>query len=411
MATQFQKQEFGFADESIYSEDVNTITYRIPVVAVRPNFTSGRSTSRAIQNRLAKSDPGYQMPRAGTIEFDCYGAGANADTATGALTPTWLTKLLGDGLGGSDATEVGGTVSGGSTATSLAFSGATIPRGGIVRVGKKMDGRADGQACRVGNPSTSPATLLTALPAAPNAADVIRAALLSYPAETLGATKRFLFSLADTGAQYMARGCQMLQPRLRIVHGDLPMWTLAYNVGFWEQVSGVSFPEGAALEDCKPRVSTGGSYHLQAVGTATRAVRDVATIELALNTQLAMRGGQGLRDLQVGTGWDRIAPADQPFGTLTIAVQWNGTDPAAYEADGSDSNLYQFMATLSAGDGTAAGEGRHMGFACPQMYYIGSKPTFMNWNGLVYQPLVFGLTEGPDTTNDLTRAACVFFNS
>lgn len=408
--TQFAKMEICFDDETAFAEAVDTMTKRIPVIAVRPEFTSGRADDKSLQNRLAETRPGFLMPRGGTLEIDFYACGANADTASGALPAThWGYHLLKDAFGGGDATEVGGTASGGSTATSLAFSGATLVRGGIIRVGKKKDGRADGQAARIGATTTTPASLLTALPAAPNAADVIRACLLVYPTETLGTSKRFLISWGQSGQQYIARGCHAERPVLRITHGGEPMWTIRYQVAWWEEVSGITFPIGLTLENCNWAVSAGGSYFLEAVGTTTRAVSDTVTLEIAFpGMGLRAKTTQGGRSLQPITGFERLKDAEGPWGTLSIAIPASEAERLEYDADGSDSVEKHFLATFSAGDGNASGEGRHLSMYCPRMYYIGARPTFTNWNGLLYTPVMFGLREGTDTTNDLTRAPVMF---
>lgn len=52
-----------------------------------------------------------------------------------------------------------------------------------------------------------------------------------------------------------------------------------------------------------------------------------------------------------------------------------------------------------------------MGFYCPQMYPVGPRPNRKNWQKLGMQDVMYGLREGPDGTNDLTKSFIRFFFS
>lgn len=409
MTAVFNVQEIQYGDESAFSELLQTFTARIPVLGCRAGFQSGRSSDGSLQNRLATSRPGYLLPRSGgTFEIDVYFCGAGVDTQTGALAHTWLTKLLSDGLGGGDISQVGGVFGAGATTASWASATGTRTRGAVCRGGQKGDSRADGQAFVVGNPVTGS---LVALPGTPNAGDLIRAGIMMYPAETLGVTKRFLVGFNSTfanGAQYVFHGCQLSGLTLKIDHMGVPQLTLQYRYAYWREVAGFTIPSAVALADCKAAASAGGSYFLQTVGTTTRALEAATAIELRIMLGLQERTGQGgVAALQNIIGWDRT----QCDANLTLSVPWNSTKPTEYDSDGSDSISKHFLATLSAGGGQTANEGRHVGFYLPSIYPIGQRPAYTAWNGLLYQPIVYDCAEGPDTTNDLTRSVFRFYAS
>jgi hypothetical protein len=405
MAT-FPQQEIKFADEAVFNEQLSTWTYMIPVLSVSPSFVSGRMTDRSHQARLFRTRPGYRMPRSGgQITIETFAPGAQVDTASGALAHTWDTKLDADGLGGADLTQVGGVAGATATATSLPNRTGTGLRGGIIRVGQAGDTRAEGQAAVMGNPTTS---LLTGLPLAPNATDAVRGCIMLYPKETLGASKRFLVAWADNpGMQYIFSGCQLASWGIRIAHGEPPIKFRTYSYAYWREVTEAT-PSASALEQCDAAVSAGGSYFLEQVGTATRpsnAEREAAEVEITFNLGLTAKVGEvpGL-PLCTVLGWVRTKPQGEPAGTLRLVHPKRTGLEASYDKDGSESELFHFLATLSAGGGTAETEGRHVAIYCPRMYRINERVPPTDWSGLQYQTSWFGIDEGPDETNDLTRS-------
>lgn len=406
MAT-YNEQEIRFADEDAFNDQSDvSLDYRIPVLAVRPTFASGRSTDRSLQNRLYRTRPGYQMPRAdGTFEIEMVLCGAQVDTASGALAHTWQTKLLADALGGSDLTGVGGVAGAGATASSMTNATGTRTRGAIVRVGQAGDGRAEGQAAVIGSPSTA---LLTALPAAPAAGDVVRACIMLFAKQTLGTSKRFLLAFSDNpGMQFFFTGCHCAAVAIRITAGDVPTLVLTYRYAYWRDTT-VTTPSAATLEQCDAAVSAGGSYFLQALGTATRpdnAEKQASEIDITLNLGLVTKVGEapGVRLSQV-TGYARSKPPGEPAGTLRLVHPYDPALMASYDKDGSDSDFFHFLATLSVGEGTAETEGRHVAIDLPRIYRIGERVPPTEWNTLQYQTSLFALDEGPDETTDLTRS-------
>jgi len=402
----FSQQEIQFADEIAVGELLQTFTTRIPVLAARPTLQSGRASDNSLQNRLYETRPGYRMPRSGgSFEIEAYLCGSQADTATGALVQTWIHKLIADGLGGSDLVQVGGLAGATATATALPSATGTRVRGAIVRVGQQGDGRALGQAAVIGDPSTS---LLTGLPAAPAAGDVVRATLMAYPKDSLATSKRFLLGFADQpGMQYAFHGCALESLQIRVTHADLPIVTLTYRYTYWRELSGVTIPSAMALENCNTAISAGGSYFFNTVGTATRATEAATELDINLNMSLEPIVGQGglAGGLQHITGWVRKKSDPRaPAGTIRMAVPWSQAKATEYDADGSHSIEKHWLGTLSAGSGTPESEGRHVAIYCPRLYMIGERPSFQPWNDLQYVSTTYAMREGPDVTSDLTRS-------
>lgn len=404
---QYAEQEIRFADEDSFNDQSDTsLDYLMPVLSSAPGFVSGRTNDGSLQSKPFKTRPGYRLPRGpGQFSFDMWSCGAGADTATGALAHTAQTRLLSHGLGGEDLTQVGGVAGASATAGSMPNRTGTGLRGGICRVGQAGDGRCEGQATVMGNPTTD---LLTELPDVPDAADVIRAAIMLYPKATLGATKRFLCAFAGTtGMQFLFTGCQLAILGIRIREGEPTRYTFTYNYAYWREFT-VATPSGATMEDCDAQNCSGGSWLLQNVGTGTRptnAENEIAELDITLNLGLAAKPGvtPGLKDCIVG-GWVRTKPPGQPAGTLRLVHPYDADLLASWDKDGSDSDAFHFLATLNVGGGTAATEGRSDAIYVPNMFRSGPRMPPFELNGLQYQESMFDLTDGPDNTNELTES-------
>lgn len=404
-----QRKILVASEESFNNQDAVTFDDMLPVLAADAGFVSGRSSDRALQPHLFESRAGYLLPRSnGSFTLRSHACGAQVDTASGVLAHNWDSQLLADGLGGGSLAEVGGVAGASATASSLPNRTGTGLRGGIIRVGVAGDGRAEGQAAVMGNPTTS---LLTALPAAPNAGDAVRAAIMVYAAQTLGTSKRFLFEWTGTDEsptiQYAFTGCHLESLALEIAENAVPMWTRTYRYAYWREVEVVT-PTDDSLEQCDAATTDGGSYILQTVGTATRpdnAERAAASIEIALNFGLTPLFGQveGLPGCNI-RGFARSKPPGEPAGTLRLVHPFDKDLLESYDKDGSDSDLFHFLATLSVGGGTPETEGRHLAIYCPRLYRIGPRLPPFDWNGELYQESLFGMRNGPDVTNALTKS-------
>lgn len=401
----FAQQQILVNDDAELATGVLATTFadRLAVTEARFTPASGKIPDGSLQARLFKTLPGFNAGRGGTLELDDYFCGAGADVASGALPTPIQYRMMRDGLGGGNASQVGGVAGASATAIAMPNATGTRVRGGPARVGQLKDGRALGQPTVFGDPTTD---LLVALPAAPNAGDVIRPGLIVYPTETLGPVKRFRLMWGQTNMCYDAHGCQLAGLRLTFAHGALPRRTWIYGVQYWLQVDGVTFPDATAMAGHKPSITGAGSYVLAPLGQTTRNTLRAPEIEITLNLGLApITGPMGIDIYHQVTDWIRIKGSpDEPAGTLRLTAPWSDVFGDNYDPDGADANLYHFLFGLSAGEGTAATEGRHVLGYCPQVRYMGDRPGPMVWQGLTGTSLMFALDEGQDETNDLTRS-------
>ena len=405
----FAPREISYADEATYCEgEVSgfwTWSKRLPALDARPDFVQDRQSDGSLQTRQNESRPGYLLAKRGSLELDFLWHGHGTDP-TGALVETWLQALLAHGLGGGDVTEVGGTVGVGSTTTSLVYAAATLVRGGIIRVGQRGDGGGDGEATVVGTPTASPATLLTALPAAPSNGHVIRAAQIAYPKETLVTTKRFLYAhTVHANSQWVALGCQLAGLTLKSVFGSPPMWTFRYLMGYFGGPAPIvgSVPQVATLEDCKAAPMAGATCYYQTVGTATRNLLVPSEVELSLDLGLAEKKGAGAgaaphRDI---AGYERT----RCVPTLKLRCPWSDEFATLYDTDGSGTTHKHILVMLN------AQAGRSVGFYMPRAYPVGPRPSIDEYNELGYVTVMFRGREGTDTTNELTRSPVRFFSA
>lgn len=400
----FSQQRIAFKDEVVFNEQgVETMDFRLPVVDIRFNLVGGRGTSMARQSRLWNTDPGYLLPKSGgSIAIDYLLCGANVDTASGALVQTAQHKLISDALGGSDLTGLGGVAGAGASAISLPAATGTHPRGTIIRVGQAGDGRAEGQATVVG---ATPAALLTGLPGVPGAADKLRASLMAYFKETLGASKRFLLGWShDPALQFLFTGCHC--ESLSIAFGaDIAVITQVFRYAYWKKPTTPDLAAAMTMVDCEAHTNAGGSNFWQTRGTATRATEPESKAELTFNMGLQAKQGNvpGLNRCNI-TGWVRTRQQNAPAATLRILGEWAQTRLTEHGSDGKDTIHKHWLWTNSAGEGTTDTEGRHWSCYAPDLFPIDAPPSPEPWNDLPYEGSFYGLREGPDLTTDLSRS-------
>ncbi len=404
MAEVYGIRQLLVSDEATFAELISTpaaTTWEknLPILDGSFEPIHDRDEDGSAQARLAIQAPGHKGPRRCRVKFKTYWMGHISDP-TGALTETWQQQLLGDGLGGNSVSEVGGTVSGGATATSIPFAAATVLRGGAIRLGSKGDGRGDGQIVINGATTATPLTLLTAAPGVPNAADVLRPTMMAHHSEgAVLVTKRFHMMHATTGAQFIAFGCQLSKVRFSSPVGGKGTIDWEYEGAYWER-SPRSFPDALALQshDCAP--VSGGSAFVQDVGTATRATKTITDVEVELDLglePLAGVGGAGM--YQWILGWTRT----RARGTIRGNALWDTSWETFWDTENPVLTKKHILLTFH------TGHGRAFGAYAPAVFPAGPRPSYpAAVNDQVYVPIVLGCTEGPDTTNELTRSALRF---
>lgn len=403
MASTFKLQQLLYADESSFAENAEsgtpTWSKNIPFKDATLTLNQDRIPDGSHQPRLHERYPGHPGVRTATLQFKSYFRG-HGGTAAGALTTTWLQELIADGLGGGNTSQVGSTLSAGSTAASLISSGATFVAGGIVRVGIKGDGRGDGAAVLISSVSGATATLATDLPGTPNAGDAVYATQVSYVDEgAAAATKRFMVLHNDTNAQWVIFGAELDQIVAAFPIGGMPEVTLTYQAAYWRRVAR-TFPDSTTLENEDAAPVAGGRFYINDTGTTTHAVITPSEINLTLNTALQpVVGPGGAGTYQHITGWRRTMwNAD-----LEVKIPWDTT----YETWWDTANGSLTYKTIVFGANHT--DGRAVGFAMPRVFPAGNRPNIVESNEQSYQSVVFHTREGPSNSNDLTRSAIRFF--
>jgi hypothetical protein len=178
----FYTQETAHVLEETFAEAVNTANVRIPTLGLsRVTLRQDRMPDPAVRSRQNEQGLSHIGGRSASLEFDTYFIG-HLSATTGALAQTWQNELFQYTLGGFNTSQDGGTVNAPTSASQFSTTGVTALSGAVIRVGSKGDTRCDGQAAVVNVAATL--TTLTALPAAPNAADVVYATQMAYHDES-----------------------------------------------------------------------------------------------------------------------------------------------------------------------------------------------------------------------------------
>lgn len=395
-----------FKDEGAFGEQLSTMDFRLAVIdCTLPQPVSDRRTDRSVKSRFDGARAGWQLPRTGSFSVEFYIGGAQVDTASGGLVSLGGYKLLADAFGGGDLSQVGGVAGSGASATSMPNATGTRTRGAISRVGILGDGRAGGQPVVWGNPNTG---TLVAMPGTPNAGDVIRACKMIYLTETPGPTKRFLVSFSEDPANhtYVAHGCQCSGIEIMEEFGTHMRARLTYQYVNARRITGYTSALTMDQNDCA--MSAAGSFHLQTVGTTTRALEETrGALEIVFNIGLVpITGPAGVNPYQPVVGWRRIMTDPEVIGTLRLTLPPSTTKPADWVLDGNATLYKNALFQNSTGQGTAATEGRHVSMFWASLFPWGPEPMLDGWGGGVpSQVVTYAFRGGPDTTNDLTQSA------
>jgi hypothetical protein len=408
-ATLSRLQELLFNSEASFlvnaqSPASNTYANRVPIISAQCTFNQPRTNDQTVQSRKNESRPGFLDLRTGTLEFTTWVPGVISDPGVGTATTNWFTDLLGDGLGGRNSGDDGGTISSATNGASFITTGVTLMTpGAIMRVGAKNDARCDGQPGVISTWAAGTTALLTALPGTPNAADAVRPTIVLFPTETNPATTyRFLCGMTDTGAQWHAMGCQLESISVTTdVSSAQPMRaTWRYQVAYWAR-STVSIPSAVALPSTDTAPMAGGRFFINTFGTSTAAVEEVGMMTLSLDMGLIAQRGTAASQAPYTniTGW--VSSGCRP--TLTVDIPWTSGAETDFNVDGSTTTHKH---VLFASNATT---GRCQGFYLSRLYQDGDAPTYIDRGGLNYVRKTLRGRESTDTTSELTRSAFRFF--
>lgn len=359
-----------------------------------------RDDDKSVRAKRDDHAPGYLMPKTCTFTLEGYLCGHNT-TAAGALTPTGIHKLLKVIFGGGTTAGSGTAIDSATDAdTFVVDSGVGWANGMLGRIGQKNDARCDGQAFALGTGGgTANFQALTALPATPNAGDVVYGMQCVYPDEsvTLGSF-RLLMGWTKTGAQYHLMGCQAETVQFGLALNGMPTFSISGRAAYFE-LGTVAIPFTSIAQDaCNTAPIGGGSCFFQTVGTATRALLSVTGVQVTLDMGLIdIPGLAGVTGYQAIKGYERsrITPR------VAITADWSTAHDALYQLDGPDSTYKHILLTFIPYDKKA------IALYLPRAYIVGPIPTVTELNGLLHQTVTFAGRKGPTATTALTEAPFV----
>ncbi len=388
------------ADESAFCEVSTTFDERVPIV------NSTNEMSAALEQSKIPVDLTIQYQNDGRLEADgIYGGsfpitmflGGHGSTCAGAISITALGRHLGRWLGINDVTQEGTVVSSSPTsAIQFGLDGGTVKSGGLIRVGTIGDARGQGQAAVVNNASTI--TLLTALDATPNEADVVYAYEMVHPAEddTAATIVSERYQIQTANQRYDARGCYCSSLSFSGFNtGDVSQVTAQINPSYWFAESASTWPTATSVDSFTPAPVSAGSFYIQTVGTTTRTLLNVRDVQFNVDLQtipLMGPGGNTARQAVIAARRVRCQASitftvdSDAAGTDTIGDIWAGTD------------LKHILYTLSAEDGSS------VALYLPNAKPVAIRPTQQDQSGVNAKTItMMGLT-GPTDTTDLLHS-------
>lgn len=277
-------QQVSWEDEASWAEDVDTMTYAVPlaapvdIVGVTQQMLDG---SRVTPRRLAYSK-GVLGPWSISFTTTSNLTG-HGSTCAGAITATALARYLGNlVLGGRDTTlAAGSTLTGGTTTVPTTTASGTFPAGGIARLGALGDTDGEGQFYAFSTHSTTNLNLLHAMAGAPVNGAVMYSPELVYPADSSCAMTGRRFRILTADLQLVIHGCFPTAVSFSgLGPGERPQVSVTWT-GSWAEPAAGTFPTTPNADEFNWQPpSAGGSLFLQDLATTTRAVYGVRSFAM-----------------------------------------------------------------------------------------------------------------------------------
>ena len=140
------------ADEAAYNEDVDTFDERLAVINAPNEMIDGLEQSKvSVEPTVQYQNDGVHEARGvfgGSFTVSQYLCGYGS-TGAGAITTRGLSRSLGRWLGVENVALDGGTLTGGTSATQFAVTGATLAAGSVVRLGALLRWSNEGRVIPV----------------------------------------------------------------------------------------------------------------------------------------------------------------------------------------------------------------------------------------------------------------------
>lgn len=418
----FNQLEVDYKAETSHAEDV--ITYsggkRIPVISTpSESLPQQRMLVPANDVRLAGGvSAGARAvrsgPRSGMLGIEGYLSGTMVTSpADGATVPdTWVSQLLGYGLGGND----GGpgvsakTITGGTVAQISVADTTGVSKGSIVWIGAQGDGRGDGRAYLVKDvPSGTVIQFQPTTAVAPINGDKVHfgRTIYSAPRTQTGAgyqSLRFMVGRQDAAdaQQNHYRGCGMVGLRISFPAGEIPRWSADYAASHVRRAA-YTVPSALPLEDCFAAPVDGGAMTWWGSSTLRAELTNVRDVEfeLALSViPIESIHGAANND-QTTVGWF-IAGC---IPTLRFRVPFDDAWESWWDTEDPTTGDFTrgFMLTAT------RGRGRLVAACIPKGQIVGERPQrAVDASGLTYaQVTVRGvdLIDDSVSTNEIYRSA------
>lgn len=393
-----------YSPETNFGENVTTYATRLPILEAvdLSSFGQDKVDSNRVIQRRNDGTQWIRGPQGATFKTKLHLTGHGSGTG-GATALTSLYTLLGFVLGTSAVSAASGTTAAaaGTAAVPTTVASGTFSAGSIARFGTgglTSDARGQGQFGAIATHVTTNMTMLTALPAAMNAADVIGSAEMAFAADTATVTShRFRFLTGNL--QIEAHGCFATDISFGGNNaGEIPFVEITWTAAWWTFVA-VTFPSVATIETFSPSPCAAGSFFFNAVGTSTRVALDTRDFSLTYKLGVApITGPNGTSEFQTIVGAVRTPDsisisftldADAATATPTLAGYWDGTTE------------FHALYTLNPIAGAA------VAFRFNRLCVMGPRPVQMDKDGLNRTKIELMAYTGTTNTNDLTGSAFI----
>lgn len=387
--------------ETNFGEDVTTFaTLRLPMRG--PLDLSGMQQAKVDSERTEQyRNAGSQWMLAGfggSFKTRMFLPGHGSPTS-GATALTALETLYGIIFGNADVSAANGTTfTGGTAAVPLTTASGTYGAGSMGFAGVLGDARGNGQPFAVGTHAGTSLNLLTALPAAPNAADVCFSGVNIYPSEnpTSNAVQSVRMRCMTPNQRYECHGVVPTDVVISGLNpGEYPEAEITWSPSWW-RFSTATFPSSVATDTTNPGMVAAGSFFVQDVGTVTRAVRSYRNLQIAYKLGIELlRGPGGVNAYQTVIGARRAR--DTIKWTWTEDCDDNSANPAIPLLGTATTSKHALL-----GLSTAAGS--RLAIYSPNMCIVNvpQQRVDQNLNRMTIEAMAYtGLT----TTNDRTLSA------
>jgi len=391
-----------FSTESAWAENSSSVATRLPVLGSVD--ASGLVHSQVEAMRVSQYKQGGSSPfpgvMGGSFKLRTYLTGHGSTTA-GAMSATDLRTYLALVLGGSSTGPTGDTFTGGTAAAPTTTGATGFSAGQLGRAGALGDGASEGQWFAVGTHSSNNLTLLTALPAAPDASDVMYSSEVVHVTEgpTVTALTGVRFLLQTANNRFLCHGCYPMSASFSgLANGEIPEVEVEWGVSWWEPEASSTWPSVTSVDQFVPAPSAGGSFFFQQVGTVTRQTYTINSF--ALNVGLGIvpiMGPGGANQYQAVIGARRVK--DTIGFDFTVEAAAASATPTWWSLWSTGSQKYHCLYSVSIADGSA------VAFYFPSVCITGDRPTQVDDSGVNRIKVSCTAYTGATTTSDLTLSA------